>query len=1115
MLPPDVFKADSWCPGSLNFRDSTLEKRFQHTWEGHPYIFLWLASMETLEALLALVFFLPRYYLRKIFTHIGVIRFALICRVSLWGTVEQVLWVLLLAPRSARHRKSHSRYLVIVGIALLAVREPEWEWMLLVKYALYSALAVCYSYLGLRISATHELLDREVFLVNERAQARAKNFYDLLACMMPSEVVDIFLREGYVDGGLDLESSLQATAGVVPRAGILFASICDFDNIVKEKSDEDLANFLNTVYTSFDDILQTEKVTKIETVGDTYVCAVGLFSSEEENFQEQFDALTRAAHVFRWKAKLCQAKLRIGIHVGPVTHGVVGRMLPRFRLFGDSVNVTARLQQHCPEDSILLSEEAWKWVTSDVRGSQVVDKHEDIEMKGLGRMPTFLLRKAIKKTVNLDDIHFAAKDGTEKRSETHIRESTPRRTISFGGAERIPSGLLLPPDTDPTAQLHRAMQCGQVWDVLLGVTNIPASPRSAPLQKVSIAISHSSFGIQQQLSQSCQLVALLSPASTFRGSPSALQCRQSQASVLSHLATRPQVGRLRRPGMNRAAAKTSLSVPLRVFNQRSSLSVLSALSPRKSKTVVTLPQRIGARTDRRNLRVLMTSPQHSSASSGNSNLGRLSGASYGGVYIDGLTTRFSKTSSSYSIPRMSTMSLDGLVRTPTSWISADIQLTYPRFSKNSPAHSSAHTVMEQSTQSTMPEDLLNSNFERLGLFSVKEDGALSLWPLRLWPLLEFAKYISASDLVVLALIGAFVYTGYDPRFLSLCGLWPLRCLSTTLLTLYASIFFGLYLLGLPWVTAWPFLSEIPLTTHLFLAAGFTVDEESHNASAPFRAIFSAWPLLMLSDSSLQINITAHLLCCALSYQKVKLETISEEQQNFEGQVLDVMSNMAERLMPPMVVQEFRIKKYGKRWSQWNPSPTPPRAPKMTFVHSYELVSVLQADIVGFTALARALPSKDLLGLINRIFSTFDDRVNAHRVYKMETIGDAYVIISGLSDCSNHSILSLCKLALDFIDVVRGREINLNLRIGINSGPAVGSIVGTSTVRYHFLGNTIRIAEVLESTALVNTIHLSDTESTGRSSFCCLLVARIQNGWLKDSKVVWNVAGGTWSQRTPR
>lgn len=195
-----------------------------------------------------------------------------------------------------------------------------------------------------------------------------------------------------------------------------------------------------------------------------------------------------------------------------------------------------------------------------------------------------------------------------------------------------------------------------------------------------------------------------------------------------------------------------------------------------------------------------------------------------------------------------------------------------------------------------------------------------------------------------------------------------------------------------------------------------------------------------------------------------------------------MKGVAENLMPPCVVNELRWSKHRAADDGVPRSPTSPSVGGSLVAHSYDILTYLQADLVGFTKFARSRSPEEVVCVINGLFSIFDSFVNAKSVYKMETIGDAYVCVSGLPDDNGgkHSAAAMLLLAADFVSAVGHYKTKcslpptLGLRVGIHSGRCIGGIVGASMKRYHLFGRTVRIAELLESTAPINGIQCSAT-----------------------------------------
>ena len=141
------------------------------------------------------------------------------------------------------------------------------------------------------------------------------------------------------------------------------------------------------------------------------------------------------------------------------------------------------------------------------------------------------------------------------------------------------------------------------------------------------------------------------------------------------------------------------------------------------------------------------------------------------------------------------------------------------------------------------------------------------------------------------------------------------------------------------------------------------------------------------------------------------------------------------------------------------------------------ISVLFADIVNFTVMSEKLSAENIVGFLDDMFSKFDELTEKYEVEKIKTIGDAYMVVTGLTskNRSHASILfefgqELLKIASNYKDH-KGEPITL--RIGINSGPAVSGVIGKSKFSFDIWGDTINTAARLESYGVPNRIHMSE------------------------------------------
>ncbi|CAH8545840.1 unnamed protein product [Schistosoma mattheei] len=153
--------------------------------------------------------------------------------------------------------------------------------------------------------------------------------------------------------------------------------------------------------------------------------------------------------------------------------------------------------------------------------------------------------------------------------------------------------------------------------------------------------------------------------------------------------------------------------------------------------------------------------------------------------------------------------------------------------------------------------------------------------------------------------------------------------------------------------------------------------------------------------------------------------------------------------------------------------------KLALEQTFDNVTLLLSDVVGFTTICSGLAPLEVVGLLNKLYSVFDGLTEKHKVYKVETIGDAYMIASGCPSRTDYHAPFIAEMALDMVESVQtvkdeSKEPpeSLRIRVGVHSGPAVAGVVGVKMPRYCLFGSTVTTSELMEQTSSPQRIQVS-------------------------------------------
>eukprot|EP00930_Biecheleria_cincta_P037403 TRINITY_DN25668_c0_g1_i1.p1 TRINITY_DN25668_c0_g1~~TRINITY_DN25668_c0_g1_i1.p1 ORF type:complete len:1110 (-),score=157.27 TRINITY_DN25668_c0_g1_i1:108-3437(-) len=290
-------------------------------------------------------------------------------------------------------------YLVSMAACDKLVNDPDESKRLSARYHAYFDLLVGIVFLScvsLVVSFRKWHIERASqtnFVLSLRREGTSKSMLEILQYMLPHYVVLPMLNQsGWNDH--------------IERASLLFIKIVGFEHVARSFSPSDLLKFLNRVFSRLDGVCTKHSVQKIETVAEEYMCAVGIEPDDRHTYRNightpnlerlivmagevldmQGDGV-QTTNPNLWSQK-DNVVFQMGIHTGPLVAGIIGSKLPRFRLFGDTVNTAARMMQKGQPREVQFGDDTLR----DLPHWVEVRSNGPVEMKGKGILQTYFLQ---------------------------------------------------------------------------------------------------------------------------------------------------------------------------------------------------------------------------------------------------------------------------------------------------------------------------------------------------------------------------------------------------------------------------------------------------------------------------------------------------------------------------------------------------------------------------------------------------------------------------------------------------------------------------------------------------------------------------------------------------
>ncbi|XP_020633925.3 guanylate cyclase soluble subunit beta-2 isoform X1 [Pogona vitticeps] len=231
----------------------------------------------------------------------------------------------------------------------------------------------------MELSNQLERKKEELRILSKHLEEEKKKTETLLYAMLPKHVAN------------QLKEGKRVEAGEFKECTILFSDVVTFTNICAQCEPIQIVLLLNAMYLRFDRLTTVHDVYKVETIGDAYMVVGGVpvpVSTHAERVANFALGMIIAAKDIKNPVSGNPIQIRVGIHTGPVLAGVVGEKMPRYCLFGDTVNIASRMESHGVPSKIHLSASVHQCLKD--KNFEMLERGE-IDVKGKGKMHTYFL----------------------------------------------------------------------------------------------------------------------------------------------------------------------------------------------------------------------------------------------------------------------------------------------------------------------------------------------------------------------------------------------------------------------------------------------------------------------------------------------------------------------------------------------------------------------------------------------------------------------------------------------------------------------------------------------------------------------------------------------------